>query len=797
MAMMFGRFEILSELSKSASGAVYKATDTESHQTVALKTLRLDPLGEGTAAFVEKLLAEGERTRDLSSQNIALLYGGGEIEGQFCAAMEYVQGNSVATMLARKEGFSFWDLLDITRQVCAGLDHAASLGVVHSSLEPAKIMVQWDGLVKILGYGISTMSLIGAASGNGLGELLPYCSPEMVKGEAIDPRSNLFTWGAILYQMVTDRRAFDGEDRAALENQIVNQMPPSPLSLNPKIHTGVSELIMKALAKDPGERFQSARDLAAELEKCKEGSAKSVSAGVKKAASANPAVSPAARAAAARKFVSSVTQAAEPTPSAHAPHTISKPPLDAPREARAAAAAAGVGIEAGSHESFRSDDAQTNSSSVLSAAVAEPETATRMPTMVVDPIMAGSVSDAAAGPSFSDIDELPPLKAAAFTPPTQPETSPEVTEPPLPLAGLHRKQEKPKVQAREVAQKALREIKTVPSRLIFYAILCAVALILVVVVALFLHVRSADDDLTAASRPTAATSQEQAGAPADPQPGDQAVPVPAEENQPDVTVRQFDKRTASSGRRKTLAPAPAPIIPGQAQIDSNPQGAQIQIDGKSDPSWITPFDVTGLSPGQHSVAVSKSGYSAETRAVEIASGGKSFVVLHLSPINALMVVSSTPAGAEVILDGRSTGKVTPAQFAVEKGSHTVLLRKQGYLEETTSADLGPGQNFQFAPALRALGNADEIKTVGKFKKLFGKGGESAAGMSSVTIHTQPKGAQIALNRRLLDRQSPVEIMLGPGNYVLDVTLTGFKPVHKIINVEKGGKVAIDETLERE
>jgi hypothetical protein len=239
------------------------------------------------------------------------------------------------------------------------------------------------------------------------------------------------------------------------------------------------------------------------------------------------------------------------------------------------------------------------------------------------------------------------------------------------------------------------------------------------------------------------------------------------------------------------------IIPGQVQIDSNPEGAPIQIDGKSDPSWITPFDVTGLSPGQHIVSVSKSGYSAEARAVEVASGGKSFVVLRLSPINALVVVNSTPAGAEVILDGRTTGRVTPAQFAVEKGNHTVLLRKQGYLEETTSADLGPGQNFQFGPALRALGNADDIKTVGKFKKFFGNGGDSVAGMGSVTIHTQPKGAQIALNRRLLDRLSPVEIMLGPGNYVLDITLTGFKPVHKIISVEKGGKIAIDEVLERE
>jgi hypothetical protein len=240
------------------------------------------------------------------------------------------------------------------------------------------------------------------------------------------------------------------------------------------------------------------------------------------------------------------------------------------------------------------------------------------------------------------------------------------------------------------------------------------------------------------------------------------------------------------------------VIPGQALIDSTPQGAQFQVDGKSDPSWITPFTVANLGPGKHVVSVSKSGYSSDIRSVDVAAGSKSSLVLHLAPINALAVVSSTPPGAEVIMDGKSTGRVTPAQFAVEKGNHTILLRKQGFLEETITADLGPGQNFQYSPALRALGNAEEIRTVGKFNKLFGRGGgDSTAGMGSISIHTQPKGAQIAINQRLVEKLSPVDVMLGPGNYILDITLTGFKPVHKVVNVDKGGKVAIDEILGRE
>lgn len=798
MSMMFGRFEIQSELSKSDTALIYKATDTETNQTVALKTQSLEPLGDGASAFVDTLIAEGENTRDLASQNIAVLYGAGEIEGEFCAAMEYVQGNSIATMLSRKEGFSIWDLVDITRQVCAGLDYAASKGVTHYSLEPAKIMVQWDGLVKILGYGISNMSLIGAESGSALGRLLPYASPEQVRGDGIDLRSNLFTWGAVLYEMVTDRKAFDAEDPAALATQIANEMPPSPTSLNSKIQAGVSALIMKALAKDPEQRYQSARELVDDLEKCKE-SGRKAAGDAKKPAAAKVPVAPAARAAAASKFVSSAPKTAEPELSDEW-----TPPPAAARERRAAAAAAGAeagisrfGSDSGSRVINDSAEiparARIAPDPVMSAAAAEQETETHSPGVAFDPIMSAPALAAPAGRSFSDMDELPPMKEPVFAPPPPPLPVPEVSEP-SPLAQLRRKEERPKVQPREVAEKAIKEIKTVPPRLMIYSISGALGLILIVAVAVFFHVHSEDDDSTAAPRPTkAAVSQPAPPAPV--APVTQAEPQVVEA-EPEVTVRQIDKR--ANGRKKAPAPVPVAKVPGSVQIDSTPPGAQIQLDGRGDSSWVTPFSLNGLSPGQHIISVSKSGYSAEARTVDIASGSRAVLAIHLAPVNALMVVNSTPAGAEVILDGKSTGRVTPAQFAVEKGAHTLVLRKQGFLDENTSTDLGPGQNFQFAPALRALGNADDIRSVGKLKKLFGGGGgDSVAGMGSMSVRTQPKGAQIAINRRLLEKLSPTEFMLGPGNYVVDITLTGFKPVHKVVSVEKGGKVAIDEILQRE
>lgn len=813
MAMMFGRFEIQSELSKSDTALIYKATDTETNQTVALKTQDLEPLGDRAAAFVDTLIAEGENTRDLATQNIAVLYGAGEIEGQFCAAMEYVQGNSVATMLTRKEGFSIWDLLDITRQVCAGLDHAAEKGVTHNSLEPAKVMVQWDGLVKILGYGISNMSLISAEQGQGLGRLLPYASPEQVRGDGIDVRSNLFTWGAILYEMVTDRKVFDAVDPTALANQIATEMPPSPSTVNPKIQAGVSNLIMKALAKDPAERYQTGRELVDELEKWKEGGRKAAGAEAKKAASPKPAVAPEARMAAASKFVSSAPKAPESdltddwTPPQATPRKAA-PVAAPPSERRAAAAAAGAGSSARATRSGpvgsasrMIDPAETFSqaapSPVNSAAAVEPETEAPAPKIAVDPMMAGGGAGGSGSRSFSDIDELPPMKEPAYVPPPPPLPVPEVSEP-SPLSQLRRREEKPKIQPREVAEKAMHEIKTVPPGLMLYSILGAVGVILIVAIAIFFHVRSEDDGSTAAPRPTKPVVAESQPAPSQSAASAEQTPTPAlePEPEPEVTVRQLDKR-GSPSRRRASAPTPVAKIPGSMQVDSTPEGAQVHLDGRTDPSWITPFSLGGLAPGAHTISLSKTGYTPEARTVEIASASKAVMSIRLVPLNALVVVNSNPPGAEIVLDGKPTGRVTPAQFAVEKGAHTLLLRKQGYLEESTSADLGPGQNFQFGPGLRALGNADEIRTVGKFKKLFGGGGDNVAGMGTVSIKTQPKGAQVAVNRKLLDKASPAEFMVGPGNYIIDITSTGFKPIHKVVTVEKGGKVAIDEILERE
>src|SRR5580693_4898254 len=177
MSTKIGHFEILSELSKSATCVVYKANDAETSQTVALKAIQLSAFGESAAELQQCLLAEAETAKVLSHSNLTPVRSAAEIDGQFCAAMEYIQGNSIATMLARKEGFSIWDLLDISRQVCQALDYTREHNVFHYSLEPAKVMVTWDGTVKILSFGISSTGWAAAGATGVPPNVLYYMSP--------------------------------------------------------------------------------------------------------------------------------------------------------------------------------------------------------------------------------------------------------------------------------------------------------------------------------------------------------------------------------------------------------------------------------------------------------------------------------------------------------------------------------------------------------------------------------------------------------------------------------------------
>jgi eukaryotic-like serine/threonine-protein kinase len=839
MSTKIGHFEILSELAKSSTGAVYKANDTESGQTIALKAIQLSAFGESAGTLAQALLAEAEATKVLSSPNITNVFGAGEIEGQFCAAMEYIQGNSIATMLERKEGFSIWDLLDIGRQLCSGLEHAKSHSIAHYSLEPSKIMCGWDGTVRILGYGISSVGNFVQHVPGGVPSILHYMSPEQVLADTMDARSNLFSLGAIFYEMVTERKAFDHEDAEGLRQCILDSTPVPPLHVNPKVHPLLSDLIMKALAKDPARRYQSGRELLDDLEKCKE----SKPAAKKAEAPKSPAVPKQTSAAAQAKFVapaaakpaaappkppqSSVARPSSPVAPTEAKSALAKPvsKLAVPK---AAAAAAGVGsgdAAAASREvsevKATLDEPETPTASMSSAVADEPQVETFEPQVeedgpkiAVDPMMAEGGQQSSAGVSFSEMTELPPLKEVYIPPPPPPSSSsyqPVQSAPMTPTVfegGLKAKakaDEKPKIQPREVAEKAIKEIKSVPPKLMGYALGGAAVLILIIGigVTIYIHSLNSDDD-PGANHPAAvedSPAQPESSQPA-PKKSPAPAPVPAAaqpvETQPAATPEPEPEApqpvASAKGRNAKKKSAPAAIIPGGLAIDSTPQGAQVQVDGRTDASYVTPFALTNMQPGQHTITVSKAGYSTDTRTVNVTSANRASALVHLAQLMATLVVKSNPPGANIYVDGRDVGTKTPAQVSVDKGQHVVLVRIPGYIDETMNAQFVLGQTFNFSPTLRSLGNTENIKTVGKMSKLFGGKG-AQAGQGTVSIRTQPKGAQVAINQHMLDKNSPVDVLLDPGNYVVDITLSGYAPVHKVITADKGGKVVVDEVMQ--
>jgi hypothetical protein len=198
-----------------------------------------------------------------------------------------------------------------------------------------------------------------------------------------------------------------------------------------------------------------------------------------------------------------------------------------------------------------------------------------------------------------------------------------------------------------------------------------------------------------------------------------------------------------------------------------------------------------LAVGSHTVSFSLPGHTSTSRPAQVAAGQNAVLSVQLAELAATLSLNSDPAGADITLDGKGTGKVTPAQIIVGKGSHTVSLQKPGYLEASGTVQAAPGQTAQFSPTLKQTGSTENIKTVGKLGGLFGG---AQANQGRVSVRTNPKGAQVRVNGQPVKKTTPVDFYLEPGSYELSLTLEGYKPVKKVVDVVKGGKLTVDETL---
>src|SRR5215472_13486572 len=260
-----GRYEIVREVGHGAMGVVYEAVDPNIGRKVALKTIRAGTLGTNAEEVAERFKNEARAAGGLNHPNIVTIYDADEQNGILYLAMEFLQGATLDVLLQAQQTLMPDQAVDIVRQVCAGLEYAHSKGVVHRDIKPGNIMVSATGAVKITDFGIARTASAMTMTGQILGTP-NYMSPEQVVGKTVDGRSDLFSVGVILYEMVTGERPFDGQSITTIMYKIVHETPVAPNKLDQTIHPGLSHIIEKCLAKSPDERYQKAAEVSSALQ---------------------------------------------------------------------------------------------------------------------------------------------------------------------------------------------------------------------------------------------------------------------------------------------------------------------------------------------------------------------------------------------------------------------------------------------------------------------------------------------------------------------------------------------------
>ncbi|HEY2169310.1 MAG TPA: serine/threonine-protein kinase [Candidatus Angelobacter sp.] len=664
-----GRYEITGELGRGAMGVVYKALDPTIGRTVALKTMRLDVHGLDAQEMVRRFQNEARAAGVLNHPNIVTIYDAGEQDGIFYIAMEFIEGTTLHELLAEKRVLATDEVLQLTRQICRGLDYAHSNGIVHRDIKPANIMITGNGTVKIMDFGIAKSGGQVTNTGQVLGTP-NYMAPEQVKGRQLDGRSDLFSLGVILYEMLTGEKPFVGQNVTTIIYKIVNENPITPRDLDVTVHPGLSAIVTKALAKAPDDRYQTGADLVRDLENYK----------------------------LAGPVRTGGTAALSPAPSAPEKTLVLPLRVVAGNTARAAAAAPAL--------AKKPIPVKRPTTAILSS-----KRSVLLATIVTIVVLGSAMGGYA----------------------------------------YHRTQ----VKMRQLAEEA--------------------------------KIKEAQQ---AAREPIAI-----------------AIPAPTPEHKeeiaPDTTVKFFPTKKsvpaqkAPTPQKATSSPNKVFVAQSELKLLSQPDNAKVEIDGWSEPNWVTPFTASHLAAGTHAIVFSKSGYLQQTKSVESVAGKSVDVSAELAPAVSTIVVTSNPQGANVWVDGKDSGLTTPTQLTVEKGFHKVTVRKAGFKELSMEDTVAEGQTMSFSPVLLSVNvQPEDGKSPNPLRRFFGTD-TIPEGKGLVHIRTNPEGATILVDGKAAPKRTNARWPADPGVYSIVLQMSGYKPVHRNIKVQKGKVVNIDELLEKQ
>jgi TolB-like protein len=268
-----GRYRLVEQLGAGGMGVVYRAVDERLRRDVALKVLPEGLLCDEEAR--QRFQQEARALSQLNHPNIATAYDFDMLDGTDVLVMEYVDGESIHSIL-RRGAMPVSEVIQIGRELASGLQAAHTRRIIHRDLKPANLRISSGGRLKILDFGIAKLiheranpsdSTVTETVGENVAGTLPYMAPEQLRGEPVDERADIYASGAVLYELVSGRRAFDAPTSAELTSAILRDEAPALRQVRPNVPAGLERIITKCMAKRPSDRYQSAAELGADLDR--------------------------------------------------------------------------------------------------------------------------------------------------------------------------------------------------------------------------------------------------------------------------------------------------------------------------------------------------------------------------------------------------------------------------------------------------------------------------------------------------------------------------------------------------
>jgi serine/threonine protein kinase len=782
MVAKAGRYEIIDEVGRGAMGVVYKAVDPVIGRTVAVKTIRLSEAGTGLSRpeLLSRFQTEARAAGLLTHPNIVVVYDAGEENGLYYITMELVEGRSVQALLDEGQRFSLPRVLRIMEQTCSALDFAHERHVVHRDIKPANLMLTADDTVKVTDFGTAKILQFGTVQQTTHVMGTPsYMSPEQVKGRAVDGRSDIFSLGVMLYEMVTGEKPFPGQNITTVIYKIVNEDPIPPRQLDPSIHPGISAVIMKALCKEPEERYQTCRELLEELRNYRATTLHG-NAGLPGSPQSTMALGDGASPAAtmsmgmggrgANTFSDGHVSAAAGSLSARASNpgqtplirrTGSIPPIVEPPKKNSVLltvliATLLLGVIAWGANKLQPvflaakefHEAENNHNNAAASKPVTPQSSqavgpaapTVAPSLNATPLLkqpADSTTVPIAIPSEGSAAVTNDIPKAAQSLSAKPVAS--APEPVKATPGLTVKaaEYKSHIDA-AIAERGLTgraRVQGVGNTLTISGKLHPAEH-----GALLKFLRDAPPDLRLIDH------IEYDDAPVAAAEGDEGThPVPAPDRGAIHVVTDVLSATA------TLY---------------GPLGKQIK-------QCQTPCAFNDLPAKGYSLEVKKDGYKTIQTALQVKVGKVLDQKVKLEALAVGIMITSDPPGADVFINGDKQPGQTPVALPLAPGQYNLVLQLEGYLHYSGRVQVKDNVQTQFSVQLRA-------RDVGK--------------VAWANVTSTPAGAEIVLDGTTTSQFTPARVQLPAGLHTITLKMKGFQPANRPVQVSEGGTVSVGATL---